>query len=87
MEYVLSACCLLVLVLAVGLAVGQWRRARWFLGGRAHREVSAICVRCQGRGWIDQRQRTLTFTGEGFADVDKPATTCEACGGSGRVRR
>lgn len=87
MEYAFGACCLLVLLLAVGLAVGQWRRVRWFLRGRADREVSAVCVLCQGRGWIDQQQRTLTFTGEGFADVDRPALRCEACDGTGQVRR
>lgn len=56
-------------------------------GPGAPTAVTVLCIRCQGRGWIDRRERTLTFTGEGFADVDHPAAMCETCGGSGRVTR
>jgi hypothetical protein len=73
----------------------RWRlrSARWLRRpGEPRRpvvpeEVSLICITCQGRGWIDRRERTLTFTGSGFADVENPPTMCETCGGSGRVVR
>ncbi|SCL32764.1 hypothetical protein GA0074692_3400 [Micromonospora pallida] len=73
----------------------RWRlrSARWLRRpGEARRpvvpeEVSLICIACQGRGWIDRRERTLTFTGSGFADVENPPTMCETCAGSGRVTR
>ncbi|MEU4567623.1 hypothetical protein [Micromonospora sp. NPDC023956] len=50
-------------------------------------EVVLACIACQGKGWIERRERTLTFTGEGFADVEHPPTMCETCGGSGQVTR
>ncbi|MFE0590265.1 hypothetical protein [Micromonospora echinospora] len=73
----------------------RWRlrSARWLRRpGEPRRpvvpeEVTLICLACQGRGWIDRRERTLTFTGTGFADVENPPTMCETCGGSGRVTR
>ncbi|BCL16483.1 hypothetical protein [Micromonospora sagamiensis] len=73
----------------------RWRlrSARWLRRpGEPRRpvvaeEVTLICITCQGRGWIDRRERTLTFTGTGFADVENPPTMCETCAGSGRVTR
>ncbi|WDZ87696.1 hypothetical protein [Micromonospora cathayae] len=56
-------------------------------GPRLPDEVTVLCIRCQGRGWTNRRERTLTFTGEGFADVDHGSAMCETCGGSGRVAR
>jgi hypothetical protein len=46
-----------------------------------------VCITCGGAGWIQQRERTLEFTGDGFADVEVPATMCTACGGSGSRMR
>lgn len=73
----------------------RWRlrSARWLRWpGQPRRpvvseEVTLLCITCQGRGWIDRRERTLTFTGTGFADVENPPTMCTTCGGSGRVTR
>lgn len=56
-------------------------------GGRVPAEVTVLCLTCRGRGWLDRRERTLNFTGTGFADVENPPTMCETCAGSGRVTR
>jgi hypothetical protein len=86
MDYVGGFCCLsltgLVGVLVL-MYVVRSRRRRWGIGDR----MSAVCIQCRGTGWTQQQQRTLDFTGEGFADGQPPAQTCPACGGTGRVTR
>lgn len=84
MEYI--ACGLVTLLVAAALVV-----AAIVLRRRATRHPTlssqARCLKCHGSGWIQEPERTLTFTGEGFADVHRPAEMCAACEGTGRVRR
>ena len=84
MEYI--ACGLATLLVAAALVV-----AAIVLRRRAARPAvvtsQARCLKCHGSGWIQEPERTLTFTGEGFADVHRPARMCPACDGTGRVRR
>ena len=84
MEYI--ACGLATLLVATALVV-----AAIVLRCRTTRPPAvtsrALCVKCHGSGWIQEPERTLTFTGEGFADVHRPARMCAACEGTGRVSR
>jgi hypothetical protein len=86
MDYSGGFCCLLVVGL-VGLSVVMYtlrrRSYRWGIDDRA----SVVCIHCQGSGWTQRRERTLSFTGDGFADEERPATMCPACGGTGTVVR
>ena len=84
MEYI--ACGLVTLMVAAALvvaAVAVRRRVTRPPAGNGR----ALCLKCHGSGWIQEPERTLTFTGEGFADVHRPARMCAACEGTGRVRR
>ncbi len=70
---------------------GDWSGRRMFrrggAPGRGGPPVVTVCLQCRGTGWIDRRERTLEFTGDGFADVQNPSTMCQACGGTGeRIR-
>lgn len=90
MEYLGYGCGLLVLVLAALWLIGQlrsWHAYRRFRSWRIGRPTPARCIRCHGRGWIERQERTLTFTGDGFADADLPSMMCPACGGTGRRDR
>ncbi|WBB81711.1 hypothetical protein O7606_10290 [Micromonospora sp. WMMD882] len=75
--------------LSVRRLVPPWRRTPdpWPDAGRIPTEVTVLCLDCRGRGWIDRRERTLDFTGAGFADVERPPTMCVTCSGSGQVTR
>jgi hypothetical protein len=86
MEYVFFVACL---VAAAGITLITTRiiyRQR-LLRRPARKPFPVVCVRCRGTGWIEQRERTLEFTGDGFADIEHPATMCQACGGSGQDLR
>ena len=87
MEYFGFACWLVPVAVVALLVFARWWANRRFyrisLGGPRE----AVCITCQGRGWIEHHQRTLDFTGDGFADVHRPSTMCQVCGGTGRVRR
>lgn len=82
------------------VAFGVWRvvrgRSRGFprrgfgrsgFPGRAAAPVTTVCLQCHGSGWITRRERTLQFTGDGFADVENPSTMCATCGGTGHRTR
>lgn len=85
MEYVILVACL---VAAAGISLITARVIyRQGLRRPARKPISVVCVHCRGTGWIEQRERTLEFTGDGFADIERPATMCDACGGSGRALR
>jgi hypothetical protein len=79
----------LILLLIVVVAV-LWRQrraaSRRFLWSRRD-SIITVCLQCRGNGWIERRERTLEFTGEGFADVVNPSTMCPACHGTGQRAR
>jgi DnaJ-class molecular chaperone len=83
-EYIACGLAMLLVVAAALITVAVLRR-------RATRPPAvtsqALCLNCHGSGWIQEPERTLTFTGEGFTDVHRPARMCAACDGTGRVRR
>jgi len=84
MEYVrytpYAGCLLALLLLAFGLV---WLRRRGRFSWQIGRPASLVCARCHGRGWLDRTERTLTFTGDGFADRHRPASLCQDCDGTG----
>lgn len=87
MEYLIFAGCLVV-VTAITLIMTRMIYRRRLLRRRpARKPISVMCARCHGSGWIEQRERTLEFTGDGFADLQRPSTMCAACGGSGQTLR
>jgi hypothetical protein len=84
LDYVVYACGLLAVVLVVallGVVVVGWLRR-----DRTRGQPPAVCLYCQGRGWIDRTERTFNFTADGFENVTRPAAMCEVCHGSGRLR-
>jgi hypothetical protein len=86
MECLVFAGCLLAIVGIIKIIsrmIDQYRRPRRLTRNPAR----VVCVHCHGSGWIERRERTLEFTGSGFADIQHPATMCEACGGSGQTLR
>lgn len=86
MEYLIFAGCLVavagIILITARLAFGLRFRRR-----PARKPTPVVCVRCHGSGWIEKRERTLEFTGDGFADIQHPSTMCPACGGSGQTLR
>lgn len=86
MEYVILAGCLVVVAVITLIMTRMIYRQR-LLRRPARKPISVVCVRCHGSGWIEQRERTLEFTGDGFADIQRPSTMCTACGGSGQTLR
>jgi hypothetical protein len=87
MKYLGYACCLIVTAWIVLSIAGRWMDFRWFTARRVYPPTSVVCAECHGTGWIELRERTLNFTGDSFADVQRPPTMCEACGGTGQVFR
>jgi DnaJ-class molecular chaperone len=82
--FVLLGLALLAVWWAAREARRRYGRPRGFRRGPS---VTVVCVQCRGSGWIDRRERTLQFTGDGFADVQNPSTMCPACGGTGQRTR
>ena len=71
---------LVLVVVTVVVAAVLFRRAGASPGPSARRR----CARCQGTGWVGGgTQRTLDFDGQAFRDEHRPATMCDACGGTG----
>ena len=78
MKWILLALVLVVAVVACTVAVRALRPGL-FRGATRVR-----CLRCRGTGWLGgETERTLDFTGDGFADRHTPATPCPECSGVG----
>ena len=86
MEYLIFAGCLAAVAVTTLIMTRVICRQR-LLRRPTRKPITVVCVRCHGSGWIEQRERTLEFTGAGFADIQRPSTICAACGGSGQTRR
>ena len=82
-----ALCCLLVVAAVVVAFVVAGRDRRRFRRRSLRRTVQAICIKCQGRGWIQEQNRTLEFDGEAFVDEEPRTTQCTACHGTGVVLR
>ncbi|WP_433213870.1 hypothetical protein ACQP00_02865 [Dactylosporangium sp. CS-047395] len=87
MEWICGGVCLLAVLAVAGYAVRGRLDDRRFFRRSPDQPISAVCINCRGRGWVDRSRRTLDFDGEGFVDESAPQTQCEICGGTGRVER
>jgi hypothetical protein len=81
-----AGCCILLVALVVLGALAFYLSKSRFR--RLSREQTpTVCISCQGKGWIQEQQRTLEFDGTGFVDAAATNRPCTACGGTGVIHR